>query len=85
MAAPVLPYQPGRHPQSQVGPVTHYTKSQRNHRYNAIKRGYWVYEDWSEAGGERYNIYYDADTERSQIFEKNLVADGFNVIDGSNL
>lgn len=65
--------------------VTHYTQSQRDHRYNAIKRGYWVYEDWSEAGGERYNIYYDADTERSQIFEKNLVADGFNVIDGSNL
>lgn len=65
--------------------VTHYRPSQSNHRYNALKRGYWVYEDWSEAGGERYNIYYDADTKRSNIFERNLVADGFNVIDGSNL
>lgn len=57
-----------------------YTKSQRNHRYNALRRGYIVMEDCSEQGGERYNIYYDDDTVRSDEFEKNLCSDGFSVI-----
>lgn len=42
-----------------------YTRSQANHRYNALGRGYWFYDDCSERGGERWNIYYDKDTERS--------------------
>ena len=56
-----------------------YTRSQICRRYSAIKRGYILMEDCSEQGGERYNIYYDDDTERSEKFENNLKNDGFNV------
>lgn len=56
-----------------------YTKRQTSHRYNALKRGYIIMEDCSEQGGERYNIYYDNDTERAPIFEKNLIKDGFHL------
>ncbi|MDO4185147.1 MAG: ParB N-terminal domain-containing protein [Bacteroidales bacterium] len=31
-------------------------------------------------GGERYNIYYDDQTERAPIFEKNLLKDGFHLL-----
>lgn len=62
-----------------------YSKSQCSHRCSALKRGYWFYEDNSEQGGERWNIYYDKDTKRTPRFEKNLLKDGFNVLDGSNL
>ena len=65
--------------------ITRFTSSQRCHRQNALIRGYWYYEDCSEQSGERYNIYYDADTQRSALFEKNLRKDGFNVLDGTNL
>jgi hypothetical protein len=57
-----------------------YTQSQTSHRYNALRRGYIVMEDCTEQGGERYNIYYDEQTERSALFEKNLLKDGFNVL-----
>ena len=57
-----------------------YTKSQTSHRYNALRRGYIIMEDCSEQGGERYNIYYDNETERSPIFEKNLLKDGFHLL-----
>ena len=57
-----------------------YTKRQTSHRYNALKRGYIVMQDCSEQGGERYNIYFDQDTERSPIFEKNLLKDGFHLL-----
>lgn len=60
-----------------------YTRSQVNHRYAALKRGYWFYDDSSERGGERWNIYYDKDTERSARFEENLRKDGFSVLDGT--
>lgn len=56
-----------------------YTSSQANHRYNALRRGYFVMEDCSEQSGERYNIYYDQDTERSPRFERNLLKDGFTL------
>ena len=56
-----------------------YRKSQCSHRYNAVKRGYIIYNDCSEQGGERYNIYYDADTDRSPLFEENLRKDGFTL------
>jgi hypothetical protein len=36
-------------------------------------------EDCTEQGGERYNIYYDNETERAPIFEKNLLKDGFHI------
>jgi hypothetical protein len=57
-----------------------YTRRQVSHRYNALKRGYIIMEDCSDQGGERYNIYYDEQTERSPIFEKNLLKDGFNLL-----
>ena len=56
-----------------------YTRSQTAHRHNALRRGYFVMEDCSEQSGERYNIYYDHDTERSPIFERNLLKDGFHL------
>lgn len=56
-----------------------YTTRQVLHRCNAVKRGYIVMEDCSERGGERYNIYYDAQTKRAPVFEKNLIKDGFCV------
>ena len=56
-----------------------YTRRQTSHRYNALKRGYIVMQDCSEQGGERYNIYFDQDTERSPIFENNLLKDGFKL------
>ena len=57
-----------------------YTKRQTSHRYNALKRGYIIMQDCSEHGGERYNIYYDNDTERAPIFERNLINDGFKLL-----
>jgi len=59
--------------------LTPYRKSQVCRRYNALKRGYIVMQDSSEQGGERYNIYYDDDTQRSDKFEDNLRKDGFSV------
>ena len=63
-------------------PMTKYTKRQVSHRYNALKRGYYVMLDCSEGSGERYNIYYNEETKRSQYFERNLINDGFNVVRG---
>jgi hypothetical protein len=57
-----------------------YTKSQTAHRYNALRRGYYVMEDCSEQSGERYNIYYDEQTQRGERFEHNLIKDGFKVL-----
>lgn len=56
-----------------------YTKRQVAHRYNALKRGYIIMEDCSDAGGERYNIYYDDQTQRAPIFEQHLINDGFHL------
>ena len=63
-------------------PMNKYTKRQVSHRYNALKRGYYVMLDCSEGSGERYNIYYNEETKRSQYFERNLINDGFNVVQG---
>lgn len=57
-----------------------FTSSQRNFRYNALKRGYFLSTDISEEGGERYNIYYDNDTKRSEKFEQNCIKGGFRII-----
>lgn len=57
-----------------------YTRRQTSHRHNALRRGYIVMEDCSEGSGERYNIYYDQDTRRAPLFERNLQADGFKVL-----
>lgn len=58
-----------------------YTKSQVSHRHNALKKGYIIIDDTSERGGERYNIYWDKRTKRAPIFEKNLIKDGFQLIE----
>ena len=63
-------------------PMNKYTRRQVSHRYNALKKGYYVMLDCSEGSGERYNIYYNEDTKRSQYFERNLVNDGFKVMQG---
>ena len=57
-----------------------YTRSQVCRRYNALRRGYIVMQDCSDEGGERYNIYYDSHTRRSEAFEQNLIGDGFHVL-----
>ena len=56
-----------------------YTRRQVAHRASALRRGYIIMEDCSEQGGERYNIYYDNDTKRTQMFERNLINDGFRI------
>lgn len=58
-----------------------YTKSQTCHRHNALERGYIIVDDTSERGGERYNIYWDKRTKRAPIFEKNLIKDGFRLME----
>ena len=57
-----------------------YTRRQIHHRHQALLKGYYYMEDCSEQSGERYNIYYDENTERSEKFERNLQKDGFTLI-----
>lgn len=57
-----------------------YTRRQCNHRWSALKRGYILMTDCHEDSRERWNIYYDDDTQRGEIFERNLVKDGFLVL-----
>lgn len=57
-----------------------YTRKQHVHRHSALLRGYLLAEDCSEQGGERWNIYYDDHTQRSERFEQNLIKDGFHVL-----
>lgn len=56
-----------------------YTRRQVAHRYSALKRGYILSADCSELGGERWVIWWDEGTERSERFERNLKKDGFKV------
>ena len=58
-------------------PLTPYKHSQTSHRLNALKRGYFVAQDCREGSPDRYVIFYDDDTERSEQFEKNCIKDGF--------
>lgn len=55
-----------------------YTYEQRKCRKNASRRGYIIMEDCGE-GGERYNIYYDGNTRRSDTFEQIASERGFTV------
>lgn len=60
-------------------PPVPFTKSQVSHRLNALKRGYF-YLAGKITGNERYDIYYDDQTVRSEKFEQNLVNDHFRVL-----
>jgi hypothetical protein len=68
-----------RHTRLRMVVMCKYTRRQLSHRYNALRRGYIVMEDCSEQSGERYNIYYDDQTQRTPLFEKNLLKDGFRI------
>ena len=57
--------------------MTPYTRSQCQHRSSALRRGYLLDEDCREGQPGRYTIYYDDETNRSEVFEKNCIADGF--------
>ena len=54
-----------------------YTRRQAHHRHSALQRGYLLDEDCTEGQPGRYVIYYDDETQRSERFEKNCIADGF--------
>lgn len=56
-----------------------FKRSQAHHRRSALLRGYILTEDCSEGNPDRYIIYYDKLTERSERFEKNCLQDGFKI------
>lgn len=60
--------------------ICRFTRRQTSHRFNAKKKGYIIPEDCSEMGDTRYVIWYDDDTKRSRIMERNLIKDGFKVL-----
>lgn len=68
-------YAPRRFNNIKVKP---YTKSQVRHRHRAMKRGYLLDEDNSEGSEGRYTIYYDDETNRCPVFERNAIRNGFN-------
>ena len=57
--------------------VSPYRRSQVARRYNCLKRGYILSTECHEGSGSRFVIYYDQDTERAPIFERNCMRDGF--------
>lgn len=63
-----------------VAVLVPFTRSQKHHRYNALLRGYFLDEDCSESSPNRYVIFYDNNTKRSERFEKNCIADGFRFV-----
>lgn len=54
------------------------TSSQSSRRHNALKRGY-IVGDYRVRYGERFTLFYDKDTDRSEQFEQNCIADGFEI------
>lgn len=60
-------------------PQIKFNRRQTAHRYHAKKRGY-ILGDIRESSGERWAIYYDCNTTRSPIFERNLQKDHFRVL-----
>lgn len=58
-------------------PMSPYTKSQLAHRQYALKHGYLLSTDIAEGHGERYVIYYDGETDRRPVFERNAEKNGF--------
>lgn len=56
-----------------------YMPSQITCRSEALRRGYLLSEDKSDEGGERYKIFWDEETERSEKFEKRCNKHGFKL------
>lgn len=56
-----------------------YRRSQIARRYSALRRGYILTEDCSEGNPDRYVIYFDEETERNEVFERNCIDDGFQI------
>lgn len=56
---------------------TRFTRAQIHHRHQAMRRGYIVGHPYGE---ERMMIFYDDDTQRARIFEKNCKKDGFIIL-----
>lgn len=61
-------------------PQFNYTKKEVNRRFLAKRRGY-ILGDYSERYGERFTLYFDKDTNRTELFEKNCMADGFKIME----
>lgn len=62
-----------------VAVMNPYSRNQVNRRYLAQRRGYIIADDCSEGSGNRYVIFYDENTTRSEIFERNSIKDGFRI------
>lgn len=54
-----------------------YSKQQISCRYLGCKKYGYIMGDYREKFGERYTIYYDGDTKRSEIYERNAGKIGF--------
>ena len=61
-------------------PQFNYTKKEISRRFLAKRRGY-ILGDYSERYGERFTLYFDKDTKRTELFEKNCMADGFKIME----
>ena len=61
-------------------PQFNYTRKEVNRRFLAKRRGY-ILGDYSERYGERFTLYFDKDTIRTELFEKNCMADGFKIME----
>jgi hypothetical protein len=61
-------------------PQFNYTRKEVNRRFLAKRRGY-ILGDYSERYGERFTLYFDKDTNRTELFEKNCMADGFKIME----
>lgn len=59
-------------------PEQNYTRSQTVHRCHAKERGY-ILGDMHDDTGERMLLFYTADTRRGDKFERNCIADGFDI------
>lgn len=58
-------------------PQVSYSRIQLQRRWNAIKRYGYILGDTREEFCERLVIYYDEETKRSKLFEKNSIKCGF--------
>lgn len=58
-----------------------FSGSQMRARRKALEHGYWYYKNVDDTSGLRWNVYYNADTNRSEKVEERLKAVGFRVLE----